>query len=257
MRRFACGVLALLLGSSAQAQDLASFLDAMRRARHLEVHGTVESSVYFPPRGNPTRRVRTLPRVEFVPWLVQRNFDLSAGTNETLAGRGVVRYDLTPKRGSADRWTIWLDARWDVPLAYEQRTSTGEVIRRAAFTRVQGKPRRRLNIMTERVSDPPFRQAVLRGLPGLALPETFEPVGCHASETGREILLSDGLNVLALVIAPRDVQGGSGVTSRRVGPYYLWLIGSLPQAQLRDVIAQVQDVKLEALEFFAPQEGGR
>lgn len=244
---------ALLLFSVAGAQDIGTLIQALRKAARLEVRGEVTSSVFFPPREQPTRMLKMLPRVAFVPSLLRRNFDVSSNGTVQIAGRSAAFFALTPKNANAGRWSIWLDAEWKLPLAFEERDSVGGVVRRAEFTSVQEPPRRRLHVPAETVPDASFRGAVQAALPGLQLPRGFVPVGYKQTNRGREIVLSDGLNVLALVIAERNVRRGNGVAARRVGDRFVWLVGNLPPEQLRAALAGITDVKLSALGTFVPQ----
>ena len=50
-------------------------------------------------------------------------------------------------------------------------------------------------------------------------------------EEARKSML-DGVNVLALVTAPRNVKAAPGVHSRQVGGSFVWLVGNLPQDAL-------------------------
>lgn len=236
----------------AHAQDLPALLQLLRQAERFDVRGDVTSSVYFPPRDNPTRSLNTLPRVEFVPWLVRRNYTLGEPTSDKIAGRDAKRFDLTPNNAGASRWSIWIDAQWNVPLAFEERSASGELVRRAAFDRVQNAPRRRLALPAARVQDAAFRRAVVAALPGVRFPGGFEPIGLLRSERGLEIALSDGINVLALVIADRNVRAGEGVFARKIGDRFVWLVGNLPDAQLRFVLERITAVMQGKLGTFSP-----
>jgi len=253
------GVLAALLAGSVGAaqEDLKTLLQLLRRAERFDVRGEVHSSVFFPPRAEPTKTLKTLPRVEFVPWLVVKNFNLNAVGREVIAGRDAVRYELVPKVGNAAHWSLWLDSAWNVPLAYEERNPDGSVARRAAFTRVDGEPRLKLRVLAARVNEPGFRKAVLTALPGLKFPSGFEPVEYRLVPQGRQVTLSDGVNVLSLVIADRGVREGNGVAARRVGGVFLWLTGNLPQGALREALAGVRNVRVGALGTFVPQDDSK
>lgn len=242
----------LAWGGTANAQDTEAFLQAWQRAQRLEVRGAVESSVFFPPRDRATRRAPALPRVEFLPQLVRRNFDVQAFAPEPVAGRETVRYDLIPKNGAAGRWSVWLDAQWNVPLAFEERTPDGDLVRRAAFTRVDAPPQPRPPSRRAKPANAALKGALARALPGLELPARFEPVQARAHPRGPEVVLSDGVNVLALVVTTRPVRPAPGVAVRRVGKRYLWLVGNLPNGQLERALAGVQDVQPGALSDWGP-----
>lgn len=251
------GLLAGLLVGSALAQTatpaphaFAPLLQALKRAEKFELTGEVQTSVYFPPRPDPTRTVKVLPRLEVVPWLLRKNFDLSVGDLEQVAGRNAQRYDLTPKNTAAARWTLWLDPAARLPLAFEERAPDGTLVRRAAFNKVTGKPRLRAIAAVPAVRDSAVKPALLAALPGLRLPRSFEPVRAQRRAQGLEVVLSDGLNVLALVIAPRRVQPAQGVAVRRLPGGFVWLVGNLPQSDLDGALARVQTVQQDALGTF-------
>ncbi|PYE48941.1 outer membrane lipoprotein-sorting protein [Deinococcus yavapaiensis] len=248
--RFLLSAVLLAAFGVGHAQDLPALLQILRQAERFDVRGEVTSSVYFPPRANPTRTLDALPRVEFVPWLVRRNFTLGDAASDKVAGRDAKRFDLTPSNANASRWSIWVDVQWHVPLAYEERSPSGDLIRRASFERVQDAPRRRPNGSAARLPSAEFRRAVLAALPGLRLPSGFEPVRLLRSQRGLEIALSDGINVLALVIADRNVRVGEGVFARKVGARFVWLVGNLPEAQLRLVLGKISAVQQDKLGTF-------
>lgn len=241
---------ALLVGSGAGARDLPELLRLLRRAQTMEVRGEVRTDVFFPPREEPSRTVRTLPRVGFVPGLLSRNFSLTNVSEERVAGREALRFDLTPLNEAADRWTLWTDVEWEVPLAFEERRADGTLVKRATFTAVQGPPRRR--VLPAPITRSGFRRAVLAALPGLRLPRGFEPLEVRTTARGQELTLSDGANVLVLVVAGRGVREADGVASRRVGDRFVWLIGTLPREALSAALAGVREVRLSELGTFGP-----
>lgn len=240
---------ALLLTGAAQAGDMDDLTSALRQARTLAARGTAEVSVFFPPRAVPTRQANALPVVPFRPALIARHFTVTRTDAPPLAGRDVTRFDLTPKVGQAARWSIWVDRAWNVPLAFEERRPDGTLARRAAFTRVNPAPARRPRPVPTVPAG--LRPAVLAALPGLRFPPGFTPTAVEAREAGGvEVTLSDGINVLALVIAPRNVRAAPGVASRRVGPDFVWLVGNLPDAPLRQALAGLQAVQAGRLGTF-------
>ncbi|WP_034386155.1 sigma E regulatory protein MucB/RseB [Deinococcus sp. YIM 77859] len=248
MSRRLC-LLAALLAGTGRASDLEALTAALQQARTLTARGSVEVQVLFPPRAVPTRTAQVLPRVPFRPALIAQHFHVTQREAAPIAGRDVTRFDLTPKVGQAARWTLWIDRTWNVPLAYEERMPDGNLARRAAFTRVSATPVRR----SQPVPAVPagLRAAVLAALPGLRFPPGFTPTEVQARAAGGvEITLSDGINVLALVIAPRNVRAAPGVASRRVGQHFVWLVGNLPDAPLRRALAEIEEVKTRRLGTF-------
>ncbi|ANE42566.1 hypothetical protein [Deinococcus puniceus] len=260
-------VLGLLLLSSAHAtystsaaEDLAA---ALKKARQWTARGQVEVSVFFPPRTTPTRTANALPAVPFRPALLARNFTVTRSDAEAIAGRPSTRFDLTPKQGAAARWSLWIDREWNVPLAFEERMPDGTLARRAAFLKVNGALAR---APAPQLPSGSGLGAVLKAaLPGLRLPAGFVPVAARAraaAQGGIEITLSDGVNVLALIVAPRNVRGAVGVASVRVagagGVRFVWLVGNLPDAALKLALANVRQVNEAGLgTFAAPVDSNR
>lgn len=234
--------LALALTAPAQAAAVDDLAAVLRQSRTLAARGEAEVTVLFPPRAVPTRTAARLPAVPFRPALLARTFDVTRrDTPAPVAGREAVRYDLTPKVGLAARWTLWVDRAWNVPLAYEERMPDGTLARRAALTRVLPQPVRVVAAV------PPIpgglRAAVVAALPGVRFPPGFVPVSAEERAGGGvTVSLSDGVNVLALVIAPRDVRAAPGVASRRVGERFVWLVGNLPDGPLRTALSGIREV---------------
>ncbi len=247
MRRVLLSVLAL--SSVAGAADVDELLTALKRTRTLEARGTVEVTVLFPPREVPTRTAGALPRVPFRPSLLARNFTVRKAGKESVAGRPTTRYELTPKVGQAARWTLWIDQEWNIPLAYQENFPDGAVARRAAFRKVSPRP----SAVRIAVPDAPqgLRAALLSALPGLRLPAGWLPVAVRSRPNGgAEVSLTDGVNVFALVIAPRGVRAAPGVASRRVDGGFVWLVGNLPGGVLKAALAKVGQVNTAGLGTF-------
>ena len=87
-----------------------------------------------------------------------------------------------------------------------------------------------------------MRGAVRAALPGLRFPAGFTPVAAVQKDRRVEVTLSDGLNTLALVLAPRNVKAAPGVASRKVGGRFVWLVGNMPQDDLKKAIAGITEV---------------
>jgi len=262
VRRFS--ILALLLWGTAHATDADDLAAALKKARQWTARGQVEVSVFFPPRTLPTRTAAALPAVPFRPALLARNFTVTRSDGEAVAGRPSLRFDLTPKQGAAARWSLWIDRVWNVPLAFEERMPGGTLARRAAFVKVNGALSR---VSGQAVSGqaPPsgtgLSAALKTALPGLRLPAGFTPVAARAraaaqeeAQGGTEITLSDGVNVLALIVAPRNVRPAVGVASVRVagagGVRFVWLVGNLPDAALKSALQGVRQVDESGLGTF-------
>jgi hypothetical protein len=234
---------------AAPADDL---LSALRQSRTQSARGTAEITVNFPPRAQPTRSAAQLPAVPLRPALLLRNFSVTRADGDVVAGRPTARFDLLPKAGQAARWSLWVDLAWNVPLAYEERDAQGGLSRRAALRTVEASPRR-VARPAPAAAPAGLRAAVLAALPGLRLPTGFVPVEARPrAQGGVEITLSDGVNVLALVTAPRAVAPAPGVASRRVGARAVWLVGNLPQSALAAALAGVRGVAEAELGTFLP-----
>lgn len=242
---------ALLLTGGASAADADDLGAALRQARTLAARGQVEVTVLFPPRDAPTRRTNALPAVPFRPALLGRNFSVSRAGTEPVAGRPATRFELTPKRGQAARWTLWIDQAWNVPLAFEERMPDGALARRAVFLKVNPQPAR-VQVRVPAIPEG-LRAAVLAAFPGLRLPPGFVPEGVRVRANGRvDVSLTDGVNVLALVVASRNVAAAPGVASRRAGGRFVWLVGNLPGAALTQALADVRAADPTVLGTFLP-----
>ncbi|GGS29617.1 sigma-E factor regulatory protein RseB domain-containing protein [Deinococcus knuensis] len=253
MRRAALPGTALLLaalGGTAHATDTDDLLAALKRARTLAARGQAEVTVLFPPRAVPTRAANALPVVAARPALLARNFNVVRAGSDPVAGRDATRFDLTPKVGGAGHWSLWVDRAWNVPLAFEERRADGTLVRRAAFLKVNAAP---VKVAAAVPAIPAgLRAAVIGALPGLRFPAGFAPVAVRSRAAGgAEVTLSDGLNVLALVVAPQDVRAAPGVASRRVGKVFVWLVGNLPDDTLRAALAGVRRASADTLGTFA------
>ncbi|MFC4455379.1 transcriptional regulator [Deinococcus sonorensis] len=244
----AWALLALLSAHAAAGATADGLWTALNRARTFTARGQVDVTVNFPPRAEPTRRAAQLPAVPFRPALLRRNFRVVLAGEEQVAGRVATRYDLTPGNPGASRWTVWVDVAWQVPLAFEERRPGGALARRASFLNVNAT----LAAVHRPLPSPPagLRAAVLQALPGLQLPDDFTPVEV-ARQGGRwTVTLSDGVNVLALVIAPSGVRAAPGVVSRRVDGRFVWLVGALPQGDLSGALTDLRRLRPALLEPF-------
>ncbi len=252
------------LPASGPAQDAATptdaLISALRKSLVQEARGEALLELVFPPSSTPVRRARALPRLGAVPALIRRNFVVTA-TPDTVAGRPATRYLLTPNSAQAARWTIWIDVRWKVPLAYQERLPDGTLARRAELLSVNP-GLNRLAARTAQTPVPGLKKALLGALPGLSLPAGFEPLRVRvragaAGAAATEVVLSDGLNVLALVVSSRAVQQASGVAVRRLdgpgvggpglGGQSVWLVGNLPQNTLESALSGIQRLDATAL----------
>ncbi len=259
MRRVLGAVAWLLASSLAAAQstppsDTDVLLGALNRNLKFVVRGDASLTVLFPPRAVPVRRAASLPPIKVFPRLLRQNFAVKQGAAETVAGRPTQVFVLTPKVGAAASWRIWVDSSWNVPLAYEERGADGTLARRAELLRADKLQKRAQPLKAELL--PGLGQALRQALPGLVLPPGFEPVGVGQRKAGGQLNLSlnlsDGVNVLALVLAQKDVKAAQGVASRKVGNGFVWLVGNLAAPNLQGALKGVRPGDSSALGTFAP-----
>ncbi|WP_407540920.1 transcriptional regulator [Deinococcus radiomollis] len=248
--------------SSPATSPIEALISALKRSWLAEARGEAVLELVFPPSTTPLRRARALPRLTAVAALIRRNFVVTVGAaTETVAGRAALRYTLTPRNAHAARWTIWTDQKWKVPLAYQERMPGGSLARRAELTTVDPA----LTKLTATASvplsgSPALKKILFAALPGLKLPAGFEPLSAQvrtdaAGTTSTEVLLTDGLNLLALVVSPRPVQAASGVAVRRLKGQAVWLVGNLPQGTLESALAGIQRLNLQAVSNLPSRPG--
>ena len=233
-----------------------ALISALKKSLGQEARGEALLELVFPPGSTPIRRARALPRLGAVPALIRRNYVVTA-TPDTVAGRPATRYLLTPGNPQAARWTIWIDRQWKVPLAYQERMPDGTLARRAELLSVNAGLGRLAIVKTGQANTgqpktvqtpaPGLKKALLGALPGLSLPAGFEPIRVKRQAEMAEVVLSDGLNVLALVVSSRPVQPASGVAVRKLGAQSVWLVGNLPQNALESALNGIRRLDTDAL----------
>jgi hypothetical protein len=236
-----------------------ALISALKKSLLAEARGQAVLELVFPPSSTPLRRAHALPRLTAVPALIRRNFVVTVEPQpEQVAGRPATRYTLTPNNSQAARWTLWIDLQWKVPLAYQERTPDGHLARRAELRSVNPALARLTATSQSAPASgtpagiPALKKALLKALPGLSLPAGFEPLSVQrrtgaAGNTSTEVLLGDGLNLLALVVSPRPVQAASGVAVRRLGGHSVWLVGNLPQNTLEDALGGIRQLNVQAV----------
>lgn len=256
MRR-SLSVVCLLLGSSlAIAQtvpppsDMDALLSALNKNLRFTVRGEASVTVIFPPRDPPVRTAQSLPPIKVFPKLLRRNFTVKREAAEMVAGRSTQVFGLTPKLGAAASWRIWVDTSWNVPLAYEERSAGGILARRAELLSVGKLQKRAESIKTELTAGLP--QALRLALPGLSLPSGFVAADVGQRKAGTQLNLSDGVNVVALVMASRGVKAAAGVASRKVGDGFVWLVGNLDSGVLQTSLSGIRRSDLSPLGTFLP-----
>ncbi|WP_424950634.1 transcriptional regulator [Deinococcus sp.] len=243
-------------GQTATVTDFSTptdaLISALKKSWLQAANGEAVLELVFPPSGTPLRRASALPRLAAVPALIRHNFSVAV-SQDTVANRPALRYTLTPTNPQAARWTLWVDGRWNVLLAYQERMPGGALARRAELTSVEPKLTRLASEAAPQTVRPALKKALLSALPGLKLPAGFEPLSVQRrtgaeGNAATEVLLSDGLNVLALVVSPRAVRAASGVAVRRLGGQSVWLVGDLPQSVLEDTLGGVVRLNSQVVE---------
>jgi len=270
--RAALLLFAALSCSSAHAQDAPPDLSIPAKLERLIAalerggipKGTVEVSVYFPPRKDTTQSAGKLPRLSLVPNLIRQNFDLNVLGTEKLLGRDVDKLELRPKLEGASSWNFWIDAQWSTPLAFEQRGFDGQLIRRAEYTalKVQKAPPRR-DPPTPVTVRPGLERRVVAALPNFAPPQGFRAVSLKRGKRGDlatlELSFSDGLNTFPLIVAAKGTKAADGIAVRKLegknGALWLWMVGRFPKSTLEGTLATVQGpVDVDGLGTFADSE---
>ena len=236
--------------SPVPTSDLELLLGALRKAAQYTVRGEASINVIFPPGKAPLRRAGQLPPVPFVPGLIGKNFGVVQGSPEPIAGRPTRVFTLSPNNALAPRWRLWIDTRWNVPLAYEERSADGSLARRAELLSANKLQKRETPLNVKLL--PGLHAALLSALPGLKLPDGFRALSVQRRGAGPEIILSDGVNVLALLLAQKGVQAAPGVASRKLGGGYLWLVGNVEAAALQSTLGSVKKSDLSLLGTFLP-----
>ena len=237
--------------AQAPTPDLELLLSALRKAAAYTVRGEASVTVIFPPGKTPLRRAGQLPPVPFVPGLIGRNFAVAQTPTQMVAGRLARVFTLTPNNALAPSWRLWIDTRWNVPLAYEERSAGGSLARRAELLSANKLQKREtpLNLKLR----PGLHAALLGALPGLKLPDGFRALSAQQRKAGTELILSDGVNVLALLLAQKGVKAAPGVASRKLGDGYVWLVGNMDSAALQSTLSSIERSDLSPLgTFLAP-----
>ncbi|GEM48029.1 hypothetical protein [Deinococcus cellulosilyticus] len=247
----------LMLSGAALAGDWQDLLKAVQKSRSHMPAGNVEVLVVFPPSNKPVKMRKDLPQLNFLPGLVKKNFELDWKDSQVIAGRNTTMYTLTPRNRLSNAWVIWVDDEWQVPVAYQQQDLDGTTLRRVSFQHFTGtlnkleKPyKQKLGYKSE------IEKRVLRAMPGLVPPQPYRVVGIRRAVfqdvPSIEVYLSDGLNVIPVVIAPKGVQEAEGVAVVRLDQQFVWVVAKLPPAELLRIIRHLTDIKPE--QIFNPGE---
>jgi hypothetical protein len=245
--------------SHAAAAPLDELIAALRASQTRAIRGAATVTLNFPPGRAGERQATALPRLPVVPGLLRRGWSVRQGSEVLLAGRPARRYEAEPLSGQAARWTVWVDVAWKLPLAWEERAWDGSLSRRAAFDTVRSAGPLSTPAAPLAVNGP-LRAALRQGAPGLSLPPGFEPLALRtlsaAQPQRRELVLGDGLNVLALVFAPQPVRAAPGVASVWAPGGALWLTGNLPRSILQASLSNLGRLDTAALDAVAVPASG-
>lgn len=204
--------------------------------------GEVLETQLFPPRKQADRILNELPSLPFmVPELIDTNFRLLLESDEKIAGRETYKLSFEPKNKIAPRWTFWVDREWRHRLAFEETDSAGNVTTKAQFIGIKGAPAPRDKRKGRRASlKPELEKNVMSALKGLSLPEGFRILGAQIKDTNSqrrlEIRISNGLSVIALVLAPNQTKPGLKLAVRDLNGTWVWVIANLPKANLEQIV---------------------
>jgi negative regulator of sigma E activity len=201
----------------------------------------------FPPRQVPEQTRADLPAPPpMLPAWIRRNFNVSAESGEQIAGRETWRIRLQPKNNSAASYVFWLDQRWLLRLAAEERDSSGEVVYSARFVRL-GTPNPRQQARQLNLLEPkPKLQSFVQSQTGLQLPDGFEVVEIRPRTVSKdnlpalEVHASNGIGVLLYVFAPIGTANTPRIVSRKLqARTFVWVVGNLSRAELERTASSV------------------
>jgi hypothetical protein len=223
----------------APSNPVAFLVRALQREAVTNLRGEVRELQTFPPRQVPEQTRADMPAPPpLLPAWIRRNFRVDAEIGEQIAGRETWRIDLQPKNASAASFTIWIDQKWQLRLAIQERDSSGDVVYSARFVRL-GNPTQRQNARQLNLLEPrPKLQIFVEAQTGLALPDGFEVVEIRPRTVGKdnlpalEVRASNGIGVLVFVFAPIGTANTPRIVSRKLGRAFVWVIGNLNRSEL-------------------------
>jgi negative regulator of sigma E activity len=207
--------------------------------------GEVLETQLFPPRKQADQILSELPLLPLMtPELMNTNFKVNLEMDKKIAGRETYKLSLEPKNKIAPRWTFWMDREWKHRLAFEETDFAGNVTAKAQFIGIKGPPTPREKRKGRRAQlKPELEKNVLTALKGLSLPEGFRVLGAQIKDANPqrrlEIRASNGLSVIALVLAPNQTKTGPKLAVRDVNGAWIWVIANLPKANLEQIANSV------------------
>jgi hypothetical protein len=241
-------ILALIFGL-AFAQELPKvrpFLNSVYENEATNVvTGEVLETQLFPPRKLADQILSELPLLPLmIPELIDANFRLQLEAGKKIAERETYKLSLEPKNKIAPRWTFWVDREWKHRLAFEETDFAGNVTAKAQFIGIKGAPAPREKRKGRRAPlKLELEKNVLTALKGLSLPEGFRVLGAQLkdvkSQRRLEIRASNGLSVIAVVLAPVSTKAGPKLAVRDANGAWVWVIANLPKANLEQIANSV------------------
>jgi hypothetical protein len=203
--------------------------------------GEVLETQLFPPRKQADQILSELPLLPLmIPELIEANFRLQLEADKKIAGRETYKLSLEPKNKIAPRWTFWVDREWRHRLAFEETDFAGNVTAKAQFIGIKGGPVTREKRKGRRAPlKPELEKNVMMALKGLSFPEGFRVLGAQIKDANGqrrlEVRASNGLSVIALVLAPNQTKAGPKLAVRDVSGAWVWVIANLPKANLEQI----------------------
>lgn len=233
--------------TEAPKNPIAFLINALEREAQTNLRGEVLEKQIFPPRANPeqTRTELPAPPPLSANW-IRKNFYVKAELGETIAGRNTWRIDLEPKASSAPSFTLWIDQKWLLRLAIQERDSSGDITFDARFTSLNNpKPRQQARQLMLLEPKPKLENFV-QSQTGVQLPEGFSVFDLRPRTVGKnnlpalELRASNGISVLVMVFAPIKTSNTSRIVSRIIGNGFVWVIGNLARAELEKTAGSVK-----------------
>ncbi len=238
---------ALATGTEPPKNPINFLISALEREAQTNLRGEVLEKQIFPPRANPeqTRTDLPAPPPLSADW-IRKNFYAKAELGENIAGRNTWRIILEPKASSAPSFTLWIDQKWLLRLAIEERDSSGDVTFEARFISLGNpKPRQQARQLTLLEAKPKLENFV-QTQTGLQLPEGFQVFDLRPRTVGKnnlpalELRASNGISVIVVVFAPIGTSNTSRIVSRIIGNGFVWVIGNLVRVELEKTASSVK-----------------
>jgi negative regulator of sigma E activity len=248
-------VMLILVGSSlGLAQNVPAtpnnpinfLIKSLQNEAGLNLRGTVQENVIFPPRKEPVQTKDSLPAPAPINAnLLRQNFNSSIAAGEPIAGRSTWKIVLTPNNRDAATFTYWIDREWHVRLAVEERDFDNAVTAQARFTKLEGSPTARNDgRKLGKFEFKPKLEAFLQNTVGnLLLPDGFRMFVLKTRTVGKdnlpalELRASNGLSVLVIVFSPIGTRNTPKLATHKLitrgNEAWIWAIGNLPEAQLQ------------------------